>query len=89
VAEGGCPIVGWEVPSLGTLQPGSPVPGDGTSLSEVGLALLRDTELEGRATFLPRRRYQEWKVAPADEAAAFRVLEDEEGECLAWWLGEA
>jgi hypothetical protein len=27
VAEGGSPIVGWEVPSVGTLQAGSPVPG--------------------------------------------------------------
>ena len=34
------------------------------------------SELEGRATFLPRRRYQERKVTPADEAAAFRVLVD-------------
>jgi hypothetical protein len=50
----------------------------GTSLDEVGLAPLRDTELEGRATFLPRRRYQERKVAPEYEMAAFRVFVDEE-----------
>ena len=45
VAEGGSPIVAWEVPSVGAFQPGSPVLGDGTSLYEVGLALLQEAEL--------------------------------------------
>jgi len=89
VAEGGSPDRGKERPSVGAFELGLPVRGDGTSLNEVGLALLQEAGLYDRATFLPRRRYQEWKVAPAYGVAALRVFVDEEGECLAWWPGEA
>ena len=45
VAEGGSPIVAREVPSVGAFQLDLRFWGDGTSLYEVGLALLRETEL--------------------------------------------
>lgn len=84
VAEGWIPDRGKGGACVGALPAWIPGWGDETSLDEVGLALLQQAELEGRATFLPRRRYQETKVAPADGAAAFCVLVDEEGDA---WRG--
>ena len=89
MAEGGSLIVASEVPSAGAFQLDLRFWGEGTSLMRSGWRFFRKAGLYDRATFLPRRRYQEWKVAPADGVAAFRVLVDEEGECLAWWPGEA
>ena len=83
VAEGGSLILAREVPSVRASSWGFRFRGDGNSLYEVGLALLQAAALYGRATFLPRRRYQEWKVAPAYGVAALHALVDEEGECLA------
>ena len=54
-----------------------------------GWHFFRQLDSKAGATFVPRRRYQERKVAPADGVAALRVLVDEEGECQAWWPGEA
>ena len=42
-----------------------------------------------RNLFHPPSLLREEGCAPAYGVAAFRVLEDEEGECLAWWPGEA
>jgi hypothetical protein len=45
VAEGGSPNVGWEAPPSGPSSLDLRFRGDGTSLYEVGLALLQETEL--------------------------------------------
>ena len=89
VAEGGSLIVASEVPPSVPSSRISGSGGTGPPSMRLGWHFFRRLGSTTGATFLPRRRYQEWKVAPADGVAALRVLVDEEGECQAWWPGDA
>jgi hypothetical protein len=52
-----------------------------------GWPYFRRLSSEGAQPFSPVVVNKRGRLRPADEAAAFCVLVDKEGECLAWWPG--